>query len=183
MTLYELTVIAIAVIAFLILRKFDKKILRNFVIVFIGILLLQYFTQALWLTVGLAKWSYLYQGVNWIITLGRTTMVIVSMAIIDFFFPKFSERARFGLYFIPILITGLIGETISSSRGTIQYHPKLLESFSGITILGSVPIEAIYYIPVFMLLAISFARYWQIILDSNQTSKKKDIVKKKGGSE
>jgi hypothetical protein len=181
MTLYELTVIVIAVIALLILRKFDKKVLRNFVIVFIGILLLQYFTQALWLTVGLAKWSYLYQGVNWIITLGRTTMVIVSMVVVDSLFPKFSEKARFGLYFVPILITGLIGEAISSSRGTIQYHPKLLESFSGITIFGSVPIEAIYYIPVFMLLAISFARYWQIILDSKQSNKKNNL-KKKGGS-
>ena len=181
MNLYELTIIVMAVVLLLILRKFDKKILRNFVIVFVGVLLLQYFTQALWLTIGLAKWSYLYQGVNWIITLGRTTMVIVSMFVVDLLFPKFSEKARFGLYFIPILITGLIGEVISSSRGTIQYHPKLLESFSGVTIFGSVPIEAIYYIPVFMLLVVSFARYWQMILDNNQKSKKK-ILKKNGGS-
>ena len=181
MVLYEFTVIAIAVISLLILRKFDKKVLRNFIIVFIGIILLQYFTQALWLTVGLAKWSYLYQGVNWIITIGRATMVIVSMTVIDLIFPRFSERARFGLYFIPILISGLIAETFSSARGTIQYHPQLLEAFSGIKILGSVPIEAIYYIPVFMLLVVSFARYWQIILDSNVTNKKSFITKKKGG--
>lgn len=177
MVFYEFTVIAIALISLLILRKFDKKVLRNFIIVFIGILLLQYFTQALWLTVGLAKWSYLYQGVNWIITIGRTTMVIVSMTVIDLIFPRFSERTRFGLYFIPILISGLIGETISSRMGTIQYHPKLLETFSGIKIYGSVPIEALYYIPFFMLLAISFVRYWQIILDNANKNK---TVKKKG---
>ncbi len=127
----------------------------------------------MWLTVGLAKWSYLYQGVNWIITIGRTTMVVVSIALIDFIFPKFSERARFGLYFIPILISGIIGEAVSSGKGIIQYHPKLLESFSGIKIIGSVPIEALYYIPFFMLLAISFSRYWQIIFDSKETNKKR----------
>ncbi len=177
MVLYEFIVIVMAAVSLFILRKFDKKIFRNFLIVFIGILLLQYFTQALWLTVGLAKWSYLYQGVNWVITLGRATMVIVSMAIVNLALPKFSERVRFGLYFIPILIFGLIGEAISSSRGTIQYHPQLLEAFSGIKIIGSVPIEAIYYIPFFMLLAVSFARYWQIIFDQN-----KKVKKVKGGS-
>lgn len=178
MVLYEFTVIAIAIISLLVLRIFDRKVLRNFVIVFVGILLLQYFTQALWLTVGLAKWSYLYQGVNWIITIGRTTMVIISMMVIDLIFPKFSERARFGLYFIPILILGLIAETISVARGTIQYHPELLKAFSGMKIIGNVPIEALYYIPFFMLLAISFARYWQVILD-NKNNKIKPITKEK----
>ena len=155
------------------------KFSHNYLIIFIGILLLQYFTQALWLTVGLANWSYLYQGVNWIITLGRATMVVVSMAIVNVAFPKLSERVRFGLYFIPILILGLIGEAISAGRGTIQYHPQLLEAFSGIKIIGNVPIEAIYYIPFFMLLAISFARYWQIIFDHKATTKKRKGGKKK----
>jgi len=173
MVSYELTVIALAVVSLFILSIFDKKVLRNFIIIFVGVLLLQYFTQALWLTVGLAKWSYLYQGVNWVITIGRTTMVVISIALIDFIFSKSSERARFGLYFIPIIITGIIGEAISSGRGIIQYHPKLLESFSGIKIIGSVPIEAFYYIPFFMLLVISFARYWQIILDNKETNKKR----------
>lgn len=169
--IYEFTVISITLISLIILRKFDDKIFRNYLIIFVGILLLQYFTQALWLTVGLAKWSYLYQGVNWIITLGRATMVVVSMAIINIAFPKLSERVRFGLYFVPILIFGLIGEAISAGRGTIQYHPQLLDAFSGIKILGNVPIEAIYYIPFFMLLAISFARYWQILFDQKNTRK------------
>ncbi len=177
--IYELTIIGITIVSLIILKKFDNKIFRNYLIIFIGILLLQYFTQALWLTVGLAKWSYLYQGVNWVITLGRATMVVVSMAIINITFPKFSERARFGLYFIPILILGIIGEAISAGRGTIQYHPQLLEAFSGIKILGSVPIEAIYYIPFFMLLALSFARYWQIIFDQKVIKSKRKGGKKK----
>jgi FlaA1/EpsC-like NDP-sugar epimerase len=169
---YELTVIVLTVISLLIIKRFDEKVFRNFLIIFIGILLLQYFTQALWLTVGLSKWSYLYQGVNWIITLGRATMVIVSLALVDYFFPKLSQQARFGMYFIPILITGVIGEAISAARGTIQYHPELLNAFSGVTILGKVPIEALYYIPVFMLLIVSFAKYWQLVLDYQKTKKR-----------
>jgi|TARA_B100001964_G_C14075833_1_gene527928 hypothetical protein len=179
MASYELTVIALAVVSLLVIKKFDKKVFRNFFVIFIGILLLQYFTQALWLTVGLAKWSYLYQGVNWIITLGRSTMVIVSLAIIDYGFPKISQRVRFGLYFIPILIMGIIGEAVSAARGTIQYHPELLNSFSGITMLGNVPIEALYYIPVFMLLAVSFAKYWQLVLDNPEIKKSKNKGRKK----
>jgi len=74
---------------------------------------------------------------------------------------------------------GIIGEAISAARGTIQYHPELLNAFSGITMLGTVPIEALYYIPVFMLLAVSFAKYWQVILD-NKTVEPKKIKKKRG---
>ena len=179
MVSYELNIIVLAIVSLLVIKKFDKKVFRNFFLIFIGILLLQYFTQALWLTVGLAKWSYLYQGVNWIITLGRSTMVIVSLAIIDYGFPKISQRARFGLYFIPILIMGIIGEAVSATRGTIQYHPELLNAFSGMTILGNVPIEALYYIPVFMLLAISFAKYWETILDHKFVEPRKIKKKKK----
>jgi hypothetical protein len=45
-----------------------------------------------------------------------------------------------------------------------HYAPELLESSCGLQI-GGVPIEAIYYVPVFLSLIISFYKYWMFVLD------------------
>ncbi len=95
MVLFELSVISLSIIFLLILKKLDKDILRKFGIVFIAVLLFEYFTQALWLNVNLERWAYLYLDVSWIITLGWATIIVVSMAIINLYFPRYSERSRF----------------------------------------------------------------------------------------
>ena len=173
MVLFELAIIVLALVFLLILYKIDNKVLRRFFLVFIGILLFQYFTQALWLTKNLEPWTYLYLGVNWIITIGRSTMVIVSMAIVDIYFSRYSEKIRFLLYLVLLTISGVFAEAMTVAQGNIQYHPALKEVFSGYTILGSVPVEALYYIPVFMMLVISFVRYWELALESKEKRKKK----------
>ena len=162
MVLFELGVIVICLAFFIILRKLDPHIPRKFGITFIAVLLFEYFTQPLWLNVNLERWAYLYLDVSWIITLGWTTIILVSMAIIDLYFPKDSELERFIFYFIPITIIGIVAETVVLGLGIRQYPPAVLEILSGYKILGRTPIEALYYIPVFMALVISFARYWEI---------------------
>lgn len=164
MVLFELVVIVLAAASVLVITKFDRDAWKKFLIIFIGILLFQFFTQALWLTEGLDRWAYLYLGVSWIITLGRATMVIVSVYVVDALMKKSSERVRFWVYLIPILILGIIAEAISTARGTIVYHEDLQALFSGVTIFGAVPIEALFYIPVFMLFVLSFWKYWEHIL-------------------
>jgi hypothetical protein len=178
MALFETVVIVLALVMLLILYKLDHKVLRRFSLIFIGVLLFQYFTQALWLTVGLESWSYLYLGINWIITLGRTTMVLVSVALVDLYLPKFSERTRFWIYLIPIVLLGIISETISAGAETIQYHPALEELFSGLTIIGKLPIESLFYIPIFMIFVLSFMKYWEKSLDKSKVKKTKRGSKK-----
>ena len=162
MTLFELGVIVICLAFLTLLKKLDSHILRKFGITFIAILLFEYFTQPLWLNVNLERWAYLYLDVSWIITLGWTTIILVSMTIIDIYFPKDSELERFLFYFIPITIIGIIAEASVLYLGIRKYPQAVLETLSGKTLLGIVPIEALYYIPVFMALVISFARYWEI---------------------
>ena len=88
MAIFEISVILIVLSFILILRKIDKNILRKFGIIFIAVLLFEYFTQAMWLNVNLERWAYLYLDVSWVITIGWTGIIIVSMAIIDLYFPK-----------------------------------------------------------------------------------------------
>jgi len=161
MVLFEASIILLSVVFLLILTKVDEKYLSKYIIIFVGILLFQYFTQALWVVGGMEKWAYLYLGVSWVITLGRASMVIVSIALVDLYFPQQSERAKFWLYLIPIVVLGIIGEVISTSTGTIRYHQELINILSGIKLVGQVPIEALLYIPIFMIFVLSFLKYWE----------------------
>lgn len=167
MTLFELGVITISLAFLVILNRFDSRIWKKFAITFIGVLLFEYFTQAMWLNLNLEKWAYLYLDVSWVITIGWTTIILVSISIIDMYFPKDTERERFFLYFIPITIIGIIAEAVVLGLGIRQYPPEVIQILSGFKILGQTPIEALYYIPVFMLLVLSFARYWELALGEN----------------
>jgi MFS family permease len=176
MVLFELSVISLSIIFLLILKKLDKDILRKFGIVFIAVLLFEYFTQALWLNVNLERWAYLYLDVSWIITLGWATIIVVSMAIINLYFPRYSERSRFLLYLIIITIIGLVAEAVVVNLGIRQYSSAVKDVLIGYNILGGVPIEVLYYIPVFMALVLSFSRYWEISFGEpdKSTSTKKE---------
>jgi len=111
---------------------------------------------------NLEKWAYLYLDVSWIITVGWATIIVVSMTIIDMYFPRDSELHRFLFYLIPITIIGTIAEATVVKLGIRGYPPAVQEVLSGYTLLNTAPIEALYYIPVFMALVIAFARYWEI---------------------
>jgi len=61
---------------------------------------------------------------------------------------------------VPFLTGCLIGVVLG--LGIREYSSAAQRMLSGIT-LGNVPIGALYYIPVFMVLVISFVRYWETI--------------------
>lgn len=167
MALFEASVLIICLSFLLVLRKLDADIFRKFAVTFIAVLLFEYFTQPLWLNVGLEKWAYLYLDVSWIITVGWATIIIVSMAIIDLYFKRENELERFFFYFIPITFVGITAEAVVLFLGIRKYPPEVIGILSGKTIFGLVPIEALYYIPVFMALVISFARYWETSFKEN----------------
>ena len=157
----------------LILYKLDKKVFRRFGLAVIGVLIFEYFTQALWINADLEPWSYLYLGVNWIITIGWAGIITVSTQLIKLYLPKYSKKIR---YVISVFVVGIIGffaEWVGVGLGVRQYTEAALEVTSGILIgYGKVPIEALYYIPVFMALVIAFVHYWEDILDKEESSKK-----------
>ena len=179
MALFELGVLVISLTFLVILRKIDKHILRKFGITFIAVLLFEYFTQPLWLNVNLEKWAYLYLDVSWIITVGWTTIILVSMSIVDLYFSKESELERFLFYFFPICFIGVLSEATVLYLGIRKYPAEIVQTLSGHTILGIVPVEALYYIPVFMALVISFSRYWEISFGESIGSLIKTIRAKK----
>ena len=167
MVVFELSVLVICLTFLLVLRKLDKDILRKFFITCIAVFLFEAITNAMWLNLNLEKWAYFYGDLSWVITIGWSTIIIVSISIIDLYFAKKSELGRFIFYLVPVSIIGLIAESVVLNLGIRSYPSSVKDSLSGHTILGIVPIEALYYIPVFMTLVIAFSRYWEISFREN----------------
>jgi hypothetical protein len=162
--LFELSVIAITVIFLLLLFKIDKNTLKHFFFAFIAVLLFEYFTQALWFNKSLEPWTYLYLDISWIITIGWAIIIVVGMKLVELYFPTMREKKRFFLYLIFITLAGLVAESVVLKQGIREYSSATLRIMSGVKI-GNVPIEALYYIPVFMTLVISFMKYMEMIFE------------------
>ena len=161
---FELSVIVATLLLIGLLYCHDKAVLKKFTATFIGVLLFEYFTQALWLNKNLARWAYLYLDVSWIITLGWTGIILGSQAIIESRYAKIKEWKRFLLTLGLVTVIGVLAEGLVRYLGIREYSSAVQQVLSGYWIAGLVPLEALYYIPVFMALVLSFSKYWQINL-------------------
>lgn len=173
MVLFEIAVILGVLIITVLLSQTNKKIHRRVILIFVAVLLFEYFTQAMWINNNLERWSYLYLDVNWVITIGWVGLILMSTSAVNILFKKSSERARFIYSLIALAIVGVVAEGVVRYLGIREYAEAVKEGFLGVYLFGTVPIEALYYIPVFMALVISFVRYWEICLDQNTGGKKK----------
>jgi len=164
--IFEISVLILVSVFILILYKLDTKVIRRFWISFVAVLIFEYFTQALWINRNLEPWSYLYLDVNWILTIGWAGIITVCMQVIDLYFPQLKEKVRYVLSVLFIGIVGFFAEWVVVGM-SIRHYPEAVKSvLSGITLGDAmVPIEALYYIPVFMALMVSFVRYWEINFD------------------
>lgn len=166
--IFEISVILATIVILAILSCSDKKIFSKFLITIVGVLLFEYLTTPMWLNKNLESWAYLYKGVSWIITLGWTSIILASVAIINFSFKKLSEGKRFIFQLILVSIVGLLAEMLVRYFGIRDYSPMVQKSMSGVFLFGLIPIEALFYIPVFMALVIGFKRYWEIATISHK---------------
>ena len=178
--IFELSILILIGVFLLILNKLDSKVFRRFGLAFVAVLLFQYFTQALWLNLNLEPWAYLYLDVSWILTVGWAGIIVVCLQLIELYFPNLSEKARYALSVVSIGIVGFFAEWVVVGLGIRDYPDAVKEGLSGILLgYGKVPIEALYYIPVFMVLMVAFVRYWEINFDTKVIPTKFKRGKKK----
>jgi hypothetical protein len=129
-------------------------------VTFVAVLLFEYFTQALWLNKGLESWAYLYLDVSWVITLGWATIILVARELSSLYMNKNNEKVKIAVDLLIVTVIGFIAEWVVLGLGIREYSGAVLSVITGIKI-GPVPIEAFYYIPVFMLLVLTFTLYWE----------------------
>ena len=171
MATFEILVIIASLGALFLLQQKDKNAWKKYLITAIGVLLFEYFTQALWLNKNLESWSYLYLDVNWVLTLGWTAIILVSSAFIDYTMEDLSDKKKYLMYVLAASIIGFFSESLVTALGKREYSASSQALMSGINIFGSVPLEALYYIPVFMSLVIAFKMYWELNIKKQRSKK------------
>ncbi|MDX2212664.1 MAG: hypothetical protein SFY66_05180 [Oculatellaceae cyanobacterium bins.114] len=161
---FELFVLCGVVAALLVLPRLKDQIPKRFLLMSIGVLIFELFTAPMWHNFKMGWWAYIYRDVSWILTLGWSAMMLSVVLIVDRIFKHWKEWKRFILYLATLTVLVSFFETVVVNIGIRSYSPEVLASTSNITLLN-VPIELIYYTPVFTTLVISFYKYWSFALD------------------
>jgi hypothetical protein len=161
---FEILILIATGLFFWLFQKVKPQLWQRFLIMTVGVLLFELFTEPMWQNYRMGKFAYLYHDVSWILTLGWTSLILTVILSVDRLFPQLKPYQRFGISLGILTLVSFPLEILVVNLGIRGYSPEVLDRISGIFIFG-VPIEALYYIPVFMGLVISFYRYWELVLD------------------
>ena len=130
----------------------------------------------MWINERLGPWAYIFHDVSWILTIGWTALILSVVMLVDHFLAEWSEKTAFCVYLGILLALVVVLETIVVNLGIRSYAPEVLAATSGIMVLG-VPIEVLYYVPVFTALVITFYKYWSFVIDRRSVdSREKEKV-------
>lgn len=162
--IFDVCVIAAAIATFFILKRFTKKLLLRAFVAATGVFLFELFTSPMWHNEHLGRWAYVYCDVSWILTVGWTTLILGVVTLVDRRFTGWREPKRFAMYLGSLLALVTMAEMIVVNLGIRKYAPEVQAAISGNYVLG-VPIEILYYVPVFTSLVIAFYKYWSFVID------------------
>ncbi len=163
---FEALILGCTIFLLTTLSKIQKKTIPQFLIIFVGVSLFELFTAPMWNNNRMGQWAYIYLDISWILSLGWSSLIMYVMFLVDYYFKKRSQLYRFMWYLIVLTPMVLVFESAVIKVGIRSYAPEVLNVINNkfIPILD-VPVAALYYMPVFMTLVISFYKYWNLMLN------------------
>ncbi len=161
---FELFVIAGSIAMFLVFRRFVDKLWKRFAITAGGVLIFEMFTAPMWVNAHMGPWAYVYRDVSWILTVGWTALILGAVLLVDRLMPRSREPVRFFVSLAVLLVLVVPAEIAVVGLGIRMYSPEVLQATCGVMFFG-VPVEILYYTPVFSALVIAFSKYWGFVID------------------
>lgn len=162
--IFEVVVIVGAIVAYVILSRCTTKVWQRAGVMAVGVFLFELFTAPMWVNNHLGWWAYIYCDVSWVLTLGWTTLILSTVVLVDYWLPNWSEPKRFAFSLLCLTGIVLVAEIAVVALGIRSYAPEVMATISGYYLLD-VPIEVLYYVPVFTALVIAFYKYWMFVID------------------
>lgn len=148
---------------FFLLRQKLSHPFKRFGIMGLGVMFFELFTAPMWNSYHLGRFGYYYLDLSWVPTLCWTSMFMWDVYLVQHFFAKRREWQKFLIALIIPLIFTTIGELLMVSIGVRSYAPEVMQT-SVLQIFG-VPIEILYYAPVFAAFILSFYKFWVFHLE------------------
>jgi len=128
-------------------------------LVMVAVFMFELFTAPLWHNLHLGRFAYVYRDVSWVLTLGWTALIMAGMLAVDTLWKRVPERRRFFGYLLFLTPAVALAEIAVRAIGVRGYSPEVMASISGVFLPAGVPVELLYYVPVFLTLTIAFSRY------------------------
>jgi len=129
-----------------------------------GVLIFELFTAPMWLSERLGHYAYVYHDVSWVMLLFWSVALLGLGRLVERRWPGLRALRSFLLTLALFTPLAILEEMAAVRLGIRSYAPELLAAVSGRQWAG-VPIEILYYVPVFGALVLSFYRLWALLLD------------------
>lgn len=160
--IFEILILLITLALLLFFQSKNKNSWKVFLITAVGVLLFEYYTQALWFNQNLERWAYLYLDVSWIMTLLWTDVILFSIFVVERVKPKVTEVRKFFMSIGIITLFVLVIEWILIRLNIRGYPQVILDLYESLPrLFGIIPLKELIYVVAFMSLVVAFTRYWQ----------------------
>jgi hypothetical protein len=159
--LFELAVIASAVLTWRFLSTRVERAGRHLLLIAIGMFLIEFFTGPMWKNQHLGFWAYVYSDVSWVLTLAWMVVIALSVYLVENVLHVRAAVWRWAGFLVVITPVTVVGEALVKALGIRSYSPETIAAAGPATIpILDVPAAGLYYVPVVMTLVWSFYKHW-----------------------
>jgi hypothetical protein len=140
----------------------DVNWLRSLAIGLVGVFAFEIMIEPLVDNRGFPSWSYVYRDISVVMTGFWLLLIWLVTNLVNRLMPRLGGLYRFFLSLVVLCIVASPIEAWMVRQGYRVYGPSATENFSGLrTLIGDVPVEVIFAVPLYLALVICFIRYWE----------------------
>lgn len=159
--LFEIVVIVAGIVTWRFLSTRVERAWRHLALIATGMFLIEFFTGPMWVTERLGFWGYVYSDVSWILTVGWTVLISLSIYVVEQVLHVTGALRRYALFLVLITPAAILYDGIGRMIGVRSYAPETIAAAGPQTIpVLEVPAAALYYVPVVMTLVWAFYKHW-----------------------
>jgi len=156
----EVFIIVVSLGLIALLSQNDRETWKRFIFIFIGVIIFEFLTNSFWVYGNLPSWTFMYEDISWVIALGWSSVILVSMSLVNFSSQGRDIKLVFLFYLIVGTVFGLLTDTLLNLISVKTYTSNVTSLFDGDSLFGVLPVESLLYILAFVALVITFQYFW-----------------------
>lgn len=159
--LFEVGVIVAAVLTYRFLSTRVQRVRRHLLVIAIGMFLIEFFTGPMWRNQHLGFWAYVYSDVSWILTIGWTVLISLSIYFVEQVLHIREAWRRYAVFLVVITPVTIVCDGLVRALGIRTSSPETAAAAGpGMILFIDVPMAGLFYVPVVMTLVWSFYKHW-----------------------
>lgn len=143
-----------------------QKSFLPFILITIGVVFLyELVIDPMVVNTGFPAWSYVFKDITLIFTAFWVVVILIAGFIIEQLFQGASAIFRFATTVLGGALLATPVEAWLIKEGYRVYATSATANFTGITtLIFKVPIEVVFAIPIYLVLVVASARYWEVVI-------------------